>query len=33
VLRRGKTLCYVEVDANTPDGTTAARGLVTYKIG
>jgi len=33
VVRRGKTLVFVDVDATSADGTVVARGLVTYKLG
>ena len=33
VLRRGKSLHYVEVDVTDPGGGLVAKGLVTYKIG
>jgi len=33
VLKRGKSLHYVEVDVADPAGTLVAKGLVTYKIG
>ncbi|MFI5274347.1 MAG: PaaI family thioesterase [Ktedonobacterales bacterium] len=33
VLRRGRSLVYVEVDVATASGTAVAKGLVTYKIG
>jgi uncharacterized protein (TIGR00369 family) len=33
VLRRGRSLVYLEVDVRTPSGDPVAKGLVTYKIG
>ncbi|MBW3657997.1 MAG: PaaI family thioesterase [Actinobacteria bacterium] len=33
VLRRGRRLTTVRVDASTPDGTAVASGLVTYQLG
>lgn len=33
VVGRGRNLCYCEVDVRGADGTTVARGLVTYKLG
>jgi uncharacterized protein (TIGR00369 family) len=33
VIRRGKSLCNVEVDISTADGELVAKGLVTYKLG
>ena len=33
VVRRGKTLVFVDVDATGADGTVVAKGLVTYKLG
>jgi acyl-coenzyme A thioesterase PaaI-like protein len=33
VIRRGKSLCNVEVDITTADGELVAKGLVTYKLG
>jgi uncharacterized protein (TIGR00369 family) len=33
VVRRGKTLVFVDVDVTSADGTVVARGLVTYKLG
>ncbi len=33
VIRRGRNLVFVEVQATTPDGITIASGLVTYRIG
>lgn len=33
VLRRGRTVVFVEVNVITPDGTPIAQGLVTYHLG
>jgi uncharacterized protein (TIGR00369 family) len=33
VVRRGKTICFCEIDVEDGDGTTVAQGLVTYKLG
>ena len=33
VLRRGQSLVYLDVDVETPAGTSVAKGLVTYKLG
>lgn len=33
VLRRGSSICFLEVDVSTDAGTSVARGLVTYKMG
>jgi uncharacterized protein (TIGR00369 family) len=33
VIRRGKSLCYCEVDVVDSDGVLVAKGLVTYKLG
>lgn len=33
VIRRGRRLTTVRVDATTPDGTAVAAGLVTYQLG
>ncbi len=33
VLRRGRTLVYLDVDVRTVSGAAVAKGLVTYKIG
>ena len=33
LLRRGRSLCSVEAEARTPDGTLVAKALVTYKLG
>ena len=33
VVRRGKTICFCEVDVQDGEGTTIAQGLVTYKLG
>jgi uncharacterized protein (TIGR00369 family) len=33
VLRRGRTLVYLDVDVRTASGAAVAKGLVTYKIG
>jgi uncharacterized protein (TIGR00369 family) len=33
VLRRGKSLQYVDVEVADPSGTLIAKGLVTYKLG
>ncbi len=33
VLRRGRSLVYVDVDVQTASGTSVAKGLVTYKLG
>ena len=33
VIRRGRSLCYLEVDVTDPDDRPIAKGLVTYKLG
>lgn len=33
VVRRGKTICFCEVDVEDGEGTTVAQGLITYKLG
>lgn len=33
VIRRGRSLCYLEVDVRGADGSHVAKGLVTYKLG
>ncbi len=33
VLRRGRSLVYVDVDVQSASGTAVAKGLVTYKLG
>jgi uncharacterized protein (TIGR00369 family) len=33
VVRRGRTLCFCEVDVTGADGRTVAKALATYKIG
>ena len=33
VIRRGRSLCFIDVDVTTPDGELVAKGLVTYKMG
>jgi uncharacterized protein (TIGR00369 family) len=33
VVRRGKTICFCEVDVVDAGGTLVAKGLVTYKLG
>jgi uncharacterized protein (TIGR00369 family) len=33
VLRRGRSLVYLDVDVQTASGTSVAKGLVTYKLG
>lgn len=33
VLRRGRSLVYLDVDVRTASGTLVAKGLVTYKLG
>jgi uncharacterized protein (TIGR00369 family) len=33
VARRGRSLCFCEVDVADEDGETVAKGLVTYKLG
>ena len=33
VIRRGSSLCYLEVDVTDDDATPVAKGLVTYKLG
>ena len=33
VVRRGKTICFCEVDVVDAEDTTVAQGLVTYKLG
>ena len=32
VLRRGRSICFCEVDVSDGAGTTVAKGLVTYKL-
>jgi uncharacterized protein (TIGR00369 family) len=33
VVRRGRSICFCEVDVTGADGGTLAKGLVTYKLG
>lgn len=33
VLRRGKSLSFIDVDVTAPDGTLLAKGTATYKLG
>lgn len=33
VIRRGKSICYLEVDVTDEGGDLVAKGLVTYKLG
>jgi uncharacterized protein (TIGR00369 family) len=33
LLRRGRSLCFCEVDVTGGDGETVAKGLVTYRLG
>jgi uncharacterized protein (TIGR00369 family) len=33
VIRRGKSLCFCDVDVTDRDGALVAKGLVTYKLG
>ena len=33
VVRRGKSICFCEVDVEDGDDTTVAQGLITYKLG
>jgi uncharacterized protein (TIGR00369 family) len=33
VIRRGRSLCFVDVDVVDPGGTAVAKGLVTYRYG
>lgn len=33
VLRRGRSLVYLDIEATTPSGKLVAKGLATYKIG
>jgi len=33
VLRRGRSICFSEVDVVEPDGALVAKALVTYKLG
>jgi uncharacterized protein (TIGR00369 family) len=33
VIRRGKNLCFLEIDATDEAGTLVAKGMVTYKLG
>jgi hypothetical protein len=33
VLRRGRSLVYLDVDVYSASGTFVAKGLVTYKLG
>jgi uncharacterized protein (TIGR00369 family) len=33
IIRRGKSLCFCEVDVTDEDGELVAKGLVTYKLG
>lgn len=32
-LRRGRSICFSEVDVTEPDGTLVAKALATYKLG
>jgi uncharacterized protein (TIGR00369 family) len=33
VIKRGRTLCFVDIDVAGPDGQLVAKGIVTYKVG
>jgi acyl-coenzyme A thioesterase PaaI-like protein len=33
VLRRGRSLCFCDVDVTDASGTLVAKGIVTYKLG
>jgi uncharacterized protein (TIGR00369 family) len=33
VIRRGKSLCFCDVDVSDADGRPVAKGIVTYKLG
>ncbi len=33
VVRRGRSLVFLEIDVRSPDGASLARGLATYKLG
>ena len=33
IVRRGRSICFCEVDVEDAGGTTVAKGLVTYKLG
>ncbi len=33
VIRRGRSLCYLEVDVSDTNGVQVAKGLITYKLG
>lgn len=33
LLRRGRSLCFCEVDVTSGDGEAVAKGLVTYRLG
>lgn len=33
VIRRGRNLCFLEVEVRTASGSVVAKGLVTYKLG
>ena len=33
VIRRGKSLCFIEIDVTDESGSLVAKGVVTYKIG
>jgi len=33
VIRRGRNLCFLEVEVRTTSGSVVAKGLVTYKLG
>ena len=33
VIRRGRSLVFVEVDVTSPDGERIAKGMLTYKLG
>jgi uncharacterized protein (TIGR00369 family) len=33
VVKRGRSLCFVDVEVTGPDGDLVAKGLVTYKVG
>lgn len=33
VIKRGRSLCFVDVDVTDPDGDLVAKGIVTYKVG
>lgn len=33
VIRRGRSLCYIDIDVSAAEGGLVAKGLVTYKLG